>query len=215
MKSIFEKNRAWAEGILKVRPDFFKRLAEQQTPRYLWIGCSDSRVPATEICGLEPGEIFVHRNVANLVVHTDLNCLSVLHYAVEVLQVRDIIVCGHYGCGGVKAASERKSHGLLDNWLRNIMDVYAQNRAELDHPSISPEERVNRLCEMNVREQVSHLAATTIVQEAWERGAKLSVHGVIYGLSDGLLKNLNVSQNSADRLPDEYRVSQSPQLPKE
>jgi carbonic anhydrase len=214
MKRLFEKNRAWAEGVIKERPDFFQKLSAQQNPRYLWIGCSDSRVPATEICGLEPGEIFVHRNVANLVIHTDLNCLSVIHYAVEVLGVRDIIVCGHYGCGGVQAATERQSHGLLDNWLRNIMDVYLHNREELDRIGISQTERVNRLCELNVQAQVAHLAATTIVQDAWERGAKLAIHGLIYGLSDGLLKNLEVSQDSIDRLPDAYRMSRLPLPPR-
>lgn len=213
MESIFLNNRAWAKRIVEKRPTFFSDLAAQQAPRYLWIGCSDSRVPATEICGFEPGEIFVHRNVANLVVHTDLNCLSVVQYAVEALGVRDIIVCGHYGCGGVKAASEDKSLGLIDNWLRNIMDVYAFHRDELDDSNLSSVEKVDRLCELNVMSQVANLATTTIVQDAWNRGSELSIHGLIYGLTDGLLKDLHVSQNSVEKVPNAYRFSRVPEVP--
>ncbi len=171
---------------------FFETLAKQQSPEYLWIGCSDSRVPANEIVGLLPGELFVHRNVSNLVLHTDLNCLSVMQFAIEVLKVRHVIVCGHYGCGGVKAALEEKPHGLIDNWLRTIADSAVKYSSELSKIA-DPAKKVDRLCEMNVIEQVRNVANTTVVREAWQRGQPLVVHGWIYGLSDGLLHDLGVS----------------------
>jgi carbonic anhydrase len=173
-------------------PDFFERLAAQQSPKYLWIGCSDSRVPANEIVGLRPGELFVHRNVANVVVHSDLNCLSVLQYAVDVLRVGHIIVCGHYGCGGVRAAHERASLGIVDNWLRHVQDV-AEKHARWLSALEEAERRVDRLCELNVVEQVRHVRETSIVRDAWRRGQELAVHGWIYGLRDGLLRDLECS----------------------
>jgi carbonic anhydrase len=185
---LFENNRRWAERITAQQPDFFPTLAAQQAPEYLWIGCSDSRVPANEIVNLLPGELFVHRNVANVVVHTDLNCLSVLQFAVDVLKVRHVIVCGHYGCGGVKAAFEDSRLGLIDNWLRHVQDVAKLHRAELD--ALPAERRHDRLCELNVLEQARHVSETTIVQDAWNRGQTLNVHGWIYGLGDGRLRDL-------------------------
>jgi carbonic anhydrase len=194
---LFENNRKWASQISKNNPSFFSRLAQQQSPEFLWIGCSDSRVPANEIIGLLPGELFVHRNVANLVIHTDMNCLSVLQYAVEILKVRHIIVCGHYGCGGVKAALESQSHGLIDNWLRHIRDIYQRRGGDLSRLS-SVDERVNRLCELNVIEQVKNVGNTTIIQEAWQRDQVVTIHGWIYAISDGLLQDLDacISSNS-------------------
>lgn len=176
-------------------PDFFSRLAEQQSPHYLWIGCSDSRVPANQIVLLPPGEMFVHRNVANVVVHTDLNCLSAIQFAVEALQVSHIIVCGHYGCGGVEAALLDKRLGLIDNWLRHVQDVHIKHRAEIDS-ILSEAERAARLCELNVIEQVASVSQTTIVRDAWARGQTLTVHGWIYGLEDGLLRDLEVSRDA-------------------
>lgn len=189
---LFENNRRWAAGMTKHQPDFFARLARQQAPKYLWIGCSDSRVPANEIVGLLPGEIFVHRNVSNLVVHTDLNCLSVLQYAIDVLRVEHVIVCGHYGCGGVEAAWKRTSFGLIDNWLRHVQDVEERHAALLPR-TMSETAALARLAELNVIDQVANVCRTTIVTEAWRRGASLAVHGVIYGLKDGLLRDLGVS----------------------
>jgi carbonic anhydrase len=174
-------------------PEFFTALADRQTPEYLWIGCSDSRVPANQIVGLPPGDVFVHRNVANVVVHTDLNCLSVLQYAVDVLAVRHVIVCGHYGCGGVQAALERARHGLIDNWLRHVVDVEARHAAEI--ASLPEDRRLDRMCELNVIEQVSNVCQTTIVEDAWERGQELTIHGVVYDLRDGLLQDLGVSRS--------------------
>ena len=191
-------NRAWAEKIKANDPEFFEALSKQQNPQYLWIGCSDSRVPANQIIDVTPGDMFVHRNVANVVVHTDLNCLSVVQYAVEVLQVKHLIVCGHYGCGGVRAALENSSLGLIDNWLRHVQDVRQKHDALLAR--VSEGERLNKLCELNVIEQVSNLCQTTIVQSAWGRGQELSVHGWIYGLSDGLIRDLDVSIDSQLRL---------------
>ena len=192
LTSLLEKNRAWAENIKAEDPEFFRELAKQQTPRYLWIGCSDSRVPSTQLVGLAPGEMFVHRNVANVVVHTDFNCLSVLQFAVEVLKVADIIVCGHYGCGGVQAALQNLRLGLIDNWLRHVQDVMHTHETLL--ASIADEtERLDKLCELNVLEQVLNVSRTTIVQNAWEAGQELAVHGWIYGLEDGLLRELGVS----------------------
>jgi carbonic anhydrase len=189
---LLDNNRAWAAERVKRDPGFFKRLAGQQAPEFLWIGCSDSRVPANEIVGLDPGELFVHRNVANVVVHTDLNCLSVLQFAVDVLKVRHIIVCGHYGCGGIRAALDRDSHGLIDNWLRHVQDVQRDHHEEL--AAITDDrEKVDRLCELNAVEQVRNIARTTIVQDAWRRGHPLQLHGWIYGLDDGLISDLDVT----------------------
>ena len=192
---LFENNRKWAAQLSQNDPTFFSRLAQQQSPEFLWIGCSDSRVPANQITGLLPGELFVHRNVANLVIHTDMNCLSVLQYAVDILKVRHIIVCGHYGCGGVKAALDSQPHGLIDNWLRHIREIYRRRSSDLLQLS-TVEERINRLCELNVIEQVKNVGNTTIIQEAWQRGQSVTVHGWIYAISDGLLKDLDASISS-------------------
>ena len=193
---LIDQNRAWAENIKASDPDFFQTLAKQQTPRFLWIGCADSRVPSTQLAGMKPGEMFVHRNVANLVVHTDFNCLSVMQYAVDVLKVEHIIVCGHDGCGGVKAAMSNLQFGLIDNWLRHVQDVVHEHEEEL--AKIEDEnERLDRLCELNVIEQVRNVGRTTIVQSAWQRGQELVVHGWIYGLQDGLLRDLGVSIDNA------------------
>ncbi|HEX8117919.1 MAG TPA: carbonate dehydratase [Pyrinomonadaceae bacterium] len=191
LKRLFERNRVWAAEISAREPEFFRELARQQTPEYLWIGCSDSRVPSTQLVGLSPGEMFVHRNVANVVVHTDLNCLSVMQYAVDVLKVRHVIVCGHYGCGGVQAALEGASFGLIDNWLRHVQDV-AEKHVEALAAQPDAASRLRLLCELNVREQVSNVCRTTIVQAAWERGQQLSVHGWVYALEDGLLRDLGL-----------------------
>ena len=198
LEHLLNNNRAWAEKIKANDPEFFEAPSIQQNPQYLWIGCSDSRVPANQIIDVTPGDMFVHRNVANVVVHTDLNCLSVVQYAVEVLQVKHLIVCGHYGCGGVRAALENSSLGLIDNWLRHVQDVRQKHDALL--AQISEDERLNKLCELNVIEQVSNLCQTTIVQSAWQRGQELFVHGWIYGLSDGLIRDLDVSIDSQLRL---------------
>jgi carbonic anhydrase len=191
LQHLFNNNRAWSEGIRADRPDFFRKLSLQQSPEYLWIGCSDSRVPANEIVGLLPGEIFVHRNIANVVVHADLNCLSCIQYAVEVLRVKHIIVVGHYGCGGVQAAYENLKLGLVDNWLRHVQDVMQKHGGLLDR--LAPEQRVARLCELNVIEQALNVTQTTVVRGAWERGQPLTVHGWVYSLRDGLVRDLNVS----------------------
>jgi len=209
LDDLFEKNRDWATSVKTSDPDFFEKLAAQQNPEYLWIGCSDSRVPANQIVGLLPGEIFVHRNVANIVVHTDFNCLTVLQYAVEVLQVKHVIVVGHYGCGGIAAAYEDADNGLADNWLRNIKDVYHMNRARIDVLD-DEEERLNLLCELNVMTQVAHVCHTTIAQNAWARGQKLAVHGWVYSLRDGLLKDLDCTVDRVDQIPDAYRVIPAP-----
>lgn len=196
LDDLFSKNRAWADGVRTLDPEYFTRLSKQQAPKYLWIGCSDSRVPANQIIDLPPGEVFVHRNIANVVVHTDMNCLSVIQYAVAVLKVEHILVCGHYGCGGVMAAlDDQFNRGLIDNWLRHIQDVYRANRAEVDALD-SDTARVNRLCELNVVAQVANVCKVPTVRQAWADGQALSVHGVIYGLEDGLLKNLEVSVNA-------------------
>ena len=191
LKKLFDSNRAWAEEIRAREPEFFRKLARQQTPEYLWIGCSDSRVPSTQLVSLTPGEMFVHRNVDNLVVHTDLNCLSVMQYAVDALRVKHIIVCGHYGCGGVQAALEGARLGLIDNWLRHVQDV-AEKHADALANCADAERRLRLLCELNVREQVSNVCRTTVVQAAWGRGQELSVHGWIYALEDGLLRDLGL-----------------------
>lgn len=197
LKQLFDNNRAWAADMTQQDPDFFRRLSTQQSPHYLWIGCSDSRVPANQIVGLVPGDMFVHRNVANVVVHTDLNCLSAIQFAVDVLRVEHIIVCGHYGCGGVLAALQESNLGLIDNWLRHVQDVHAKHRAEIDTQKTEPE-RHSRLCELNVTEQVTNVSQTTVVRDAWSRGQALTVHGWIYDVSDGLLRDLDVSKPSAD-----------------
>ena len=188
---LFQNNKDWAEEIKKQTPDFFDNLANQQSPEYLWIGCSDSRVPANQLLGLAPGEIFVHRNIANQVVHTDLNCLSVIQYAVDVLKVKHIIVCGHYGCGGVAASLTNDQFGLIDNWLRHISDVYRFNKEEL--AKLEGNDLTNRLCELNVVEQVANVANTTIMINAWNANQDVTVHGFIYNVADGVLKDLNVS----------------------
>lgn len=205
LERLFKNNRAWAIAQAEADPHYFSRLASGQAPKYLWIGCSDSRVPANQILGLSPGEVFVHRNVANLVVHTDISCLSVIQFAVEVLKIEHIIVCGHYGCGGVHAASGSGQHGLIDNWLRNIKDVYRLNKAELNALS-DPQAREDRLCELNVIEQVKNVCHTTIVQNAWACGHPLSVHGLIYALKDGLLRDLAVRINTPEALEAIYRT---------
>ena len=188
LKYLFERNLAWANAIKEEDPDFFTNLSKQQAPEYLWIGCSDSRVPANQIVNLPPGDVFVHRNIANVVVHTDLNCLSVIQFAVEVLKVKHIIVCGHYGCGGIEAAMDDKEHGLIDNWLRHIKDVSRFHADELN--KVEAHERNDLLCELNVIEQVTNVCNTTIVQSAWQSGANLSVHGWIYNIENGILKGL-------------------------
>jgi carbonic anhydrase len=192
LPELFENNRAWARRIVQQDPDFFSKLSQQQSPEYLWIGCSDSRVPANDIVGLLPGELFVHRNVANVVVHTDLNCLSVMEFAVDLLKVRHIIVCGHYGCSGVRAALKRERLGLSDNWLRHVEDVREKHRAMIGAEAREAD-AANRLCELNVIEQVSNVCQTTIARDAWERGQELTVHGWIYGIDNGLLRDLDIT----------------------
>ncbi|MBI5807568.1 MAG: carbonate dehydratase [Ignavibacteriales bacterium] len=206
IKKLFQNNKDWAKKIKKQNPNFFKTLSKQQSPEYLWIGCSDSRVPANEIVGLLPGEIFVHRNIANVIVHTDLNALSVIQFAVDVLKVKHIIVCGHYGCGGIKAALENKEHGLIDNWLRHIKDVYRYHQNELDKIK-TEKEKVNKLCELNVFEQVANVCKTTIVQNAWKDGQELTVHGWIYGIENGLIKDLKISVSNNESLKSIYRMN--------
>ncbi len=201
----FAANRRWAEYTRARDPGFFRRLENLQSPDLLWIGCSDSRLPPNEIIGRAPGELFVHRNVANLVEHTDVNCLSVLQYAVDVLQVKHVIVCGHYGCGGVRAAMSAQPLGLIDNWLRHIRDVHLWNREELGAIE-DPIARADRLAELNVQAQVANVCHTTIVQDAWRRNQPLTVHGWIYSLSDGLLRDLGVTVGAPDQIPPEYRL---------
>ncbi len=199
LSRLFDQNRAWAEKVVKDNPGFFKALSKQQAPEYLWIGCADSRVPANEIVNLLPGELFVHRNVANLVKHSDLNCLSVLQFAIDILKVKHVIVCGHYGCGGVKAAMENEPHGLVDNWIRSIRDLYIKNGQYLSSME-SPEQKTNKLCELNVIEQVYNVCQTTIVQDAWKRNQPLSIHGWIYSLENGLLRDLDVCISSNEEI---------------
>ena len=203
LKALFDNNRAWAARVAAANPAFFSKLAAQQAPEYLWIGCSDSRVPANEIVGLLPGELFVHRNVANLVVHTDLNCLSVLQFAVDVLKVRHVIVCGHYGCGGIAAALKGERLGLIDNWLRHAQAVRERHRDLLE--AAGSKNRVARLCELNVIEQVRHVALTTVMQDAWTRGQPVAIHGWIYDIADGLLRDLQTSVERNDDLDGAYR----------
>lgn len=201
----FAANRRWAKDTVAEDPDFFKRLEALQSPDLLWIGCSDSRLPPNEIIGRAPGELFVHRNVANLVEHTDVNCLSVLQYAVDVLRVKHIIVCGHYGCGGIRAAMAAQPLGLIDNWLRHVRDVHLWNREELAAIA-DPEKRANRLAELNVEAQVANVCHTTIVQDAWSRKQELSIHGWIYALSDGLIRDLGMHIAAIEQIPPEYRL---------
>jgi carbonic anhydrase len=205
---LFESNKAWAEGIRQQDPDFFLKLSRQQSPSYLWIGCSDSRVPANQIVGVLPGELFVHRNIANMVVHTDLNCLSVMQFAVDILKVKHIIVCGHYGCSGVQAALRKDRLGLSDNWLRHVLDVRHKHEEML--AKISGERAAaDRLCELNVIEQVMNVCQTTIARDAWDRGQELSVHGWIYGLKDGLLRDLKITATTLDETVGAYLAAVS------
>jgi len=208
LDNLIENNRRWASGLKAKDPEFFSRLSRQQSPAYMWIGCSDSRVPANEIVGLLPGELFVHRNVSNVVVHTDLNCLSVMQFAVDVLKVRDIIVCGHYGCGSIKAAVGEEKLGLIDNWLRHIRDVGQKHEALLTSVA-DPALRADRLCELNVIEQVVNVSETTVVRDAWDRGQTLCVHGWIYSLEDGLLRDLDIRVARPQEIVSEYRKALS------
>lgn len=200
LKHLFDRNLEWANEIKEKNPEFFSQLSKQQDPEYLWIGCSDSRVPANQIVNLPPGEVFVHRNIANVVVHTDLNCLSVIQFAVEVLKVKHIIVCGHYGCGGIKAAMENQEHGLIDNWLRHIKDVSRFNAEKLN--GLEQEKKFDLLCELNVVEQVKNVCNSTIVQNAWKNGAELSVHGWVYSIEDGILKDMGACIGSIEQLEE-------------
>ncbi|MCX9155663.1 carbonate dehydratase [Niveibacterium sp. 24ML] len=206
LDQLLERNQEWARGMIATDAEYFSRLVAQQNPEYLWIGCSDSRVPANQIVNLAPGEVFVHRNVANLVVHTDLNCLSVLQYAVDVLRVKHILVVGHYGCGGVKASLADLRLGLVDNWLRHVQDVRDKHRAQLE--TIEDEKlKVDRLCELNVVEQVVNIAQTTVMKDAWQRGQQISVHGWCYGLQDGLVRDLDMSIGRERDLRDAYTAA--------
>ena len=205
LKTLLDKNREWADRIKESDPEFFSKLSGQQSPQYLWIGCSDSRVPANQIVDLMPGEVFVHRNIANLVIHTDLNCLSVIQFAVEVLKVKHIIVCGHYECGGVLAAMDGREHGLIDNWLRHIKDTYRLYQTRIDELP-DAEKRSNLLCELNVVEQVANVCHTTTVQGAWKSGQSLSVHGWVYSIRNGILKDLNVSVANADDIARTHKL---------
>ena len=202
IRHLLDRNREWAADVVAREPDFFGRLLAQQAPRYLWIGCSDSRVPANEIVDLDPGELFVHRNVANVVVHTDFNCLAVLQYAVDVLKVEHVLVVGHYGCGGIKAALEDSAHGLIDNWLRHVQDVAVRHRQAIDQ--VEGDARIDRLCELNVLDQLANLARTTIVQDAWARNQRVTLHGLVYGLADGILNDLGVEANSVADMNRDY-----------
>jgi len=206
LQNLFNQNALWAEEKIKEDKDFFNRIANQQTPEYLWIGCADSRVPANQVCNMQPGEFFTHRNIANIVHHTDINCLSVIQYAIEVLQVKHIIICGHHGCGGIKAAMENKESGLIDHWLRSLKDLYLANKAQID--SIPDyDARVNFLCEENVRQQVTNVCHNSFVQNAWNNNKQLTVHGWVYDITNGRLKDLNVCYSAADQVPDIYRIA--------
>ena len=206
LNHLFENNKAWSERIRRQDPDFFQKLSQQQSPSYLWIGCSDSRVPANQIVGLLPGELFVHRNIANMVVHTDLNCLSVMQFAVDILKVRHVIVCGHYGCSGVQAALRRDRLGLSDNWLRHVQDVRQKHQKRLAATG-SEADASNRLCELNVIEQVANVCQTSIAREAWERGQELVVHGWIYGVQDGLLSDLKMTVDAYEETGAVYQAA--------
>jgi carbonic anhydrase len=206
LQGLFDNNRTWSQRTRRSDPEFFARLSRQQSPRFLWIGCADSRVPANEIVGLLPGELFVHRNLANVVVHTDLNCLSVMQFAIDVLKVEHIIVCGHYGCSGVGAALENRRVGLADNWLHHVQDVHHKHQARVTALEDSAR-RLNHLCELNVIEQVANVCQTTIVDDAWKRGQPLSVHGWVYGLEDGLVRDLLTTVSGSDELEQRYRTA--------
>lgn len=206
INQLMANNREWSEKMSKREEGYFEKLAAQQAPRYLWIGCADSRVPANEIIGLMPGELFVHRNVANLVYASDLNAFSVIEYSVKVLKVSHIIVCGHYGCGGVKAAMQQQSHGVIDNWLNKIRETYSRHREDIQTLS-SEEQKVNRLCELNVIDQVKSVTHTTVVQDAWQNGQSLTIHGWIYGLKDGLIKDLGVRIDKLEQVAPAFRFS--------
>lgn len=205
LEYLFSNNAQWAEDIKEEDPEFFEKLSKQQSPEFLWIGCADSRVPANEIVGLLPGELFVHRNVANLVIQTDLNCLSVMQFAVEYLKVKHIMVTGHYGCGGVKAAMDNKQLGLLDYWVRNIRDVYYQNQDMMDSID-DDQQRLDRLCELNVKQQVANVSHTNIVQNAWKRGQELTIHGWIYSIQDGILRKLTRPIDGIEQVDERYRM---------
>ncbi len=211
IKQLFANNLAWSENIKEETPEFFSHLAEAQHPQYLWIGCSDSRVPAERLTGLDSGELFVHRNVANQVIHTDLNCLSVVQYAVDVLKVRHIIICGHYGCGGVTAAIENPQLGLINNWRLHIRDLDLKHRSDLG--ALDREDWDNKLCEINVASQVYNLGNSTIMQQAWERGQQVKIHGWIYGIGDGVLRDLGVTATSRESLEVSYQAAMSAILP--
>jgi carbonic anhydrase len=204
LQHLLANNRRWSERIRRQDPQFFEKLSHQQAPQYLWIGCSDSRVPANDIVGMLPGELFVHRNIANVVVHTDLNCLSVIQFAVELLKVRHVIVCGHYGCTGVRAALRRERVGLAENWLRHVQDVRLKHEDRLRRSGDDEEQRHNRLCECNVIEQVANVCQTSCVQDAWAHGQELTIHGWIYGLRDGLLHDLKTTVTSPDQVDSAY-----------
>ena len=206
LEKLFENNREWSANILKKDPKFFEKLQKQQNPDYFWVGCSDSRVLASEIMNLLPGEVFVQRNVANQVVHSDMNCLSALQFAVDVLKVRHVIVCGHYDCGGVKAALNEERHGLVDNWLMHVRDTVKKHRKSLEAME-TEKERVDRICELNVVEQVENICNTTVMEDAWSRGQEVIVHGLIYGLHDGHLRNLDVSISSSDEVYPKYQYA--------
>ena len=206
LQALFDSNRAWSQRMRRSDPGFFARLSRQQSPRFLWIGCADSRVPANEILGLEPGEVFVHRNVANVVVPSDLNCLSVMQFAVDVLKVEHIIVCGHYGCSGVSAVLENRRVGLADNWLHHVRDVHRKHEARVDAVP-APARRIDHLCELNVIEQVANVCQTTILGDAWDRGQRLSVHGWVYGLEDGLVRDLLTTVTGRDEATARYKAA--------
>lgn len=206
LENLFSKNEAWANQIKSEDPTFFERLSKQQSPEYLWIGCSDSRVPANQLVGLMPGEMFVHRNIANCVVHTDLNCLSVIFYAVHVLKVKHVIVCGHYGCGGVQAALTDQQFGLVDHWIRNIRDVYHKRHEEILSLS-NDTERLNRLCELNVEQQVANVCHIPVIQNAWHEGRELSIHGWIYDIGDGRLKEVTKTINGLSEVSEQFRLA--------
>jgi carbonic anhydrase len=208
VEGLLRRNREWAERVRTQDPEFFGRLVAQQAPRFLWIGCSDSRVPSTQIVDVDPGSVFVHRNVANLVVHTDINCLSVLQYAIEVLEVEHVIVCGHYGCGGIRCAMESRQHGLIDNWLRHVKDIYDLHRRQLD-PIADPDRREARLVELNVLHQVYNVARTTIVQNAWSHGKALEIHGWVYRIEDGIVHDLGFHVSSPGEIGAIYRMVES------
>jgi carbonic anhydrase len=206
LSHLFDNNRAWSQRIRAADPEFFAKLSRQQRPRYLWIGCADSRVPANEIVDLAPGELFVHRNIANVVVHSDLNCLSVMQFAVDVLKIEHVIVCGHYGCSGVSVALKNERVGLADNWLRHVQDVHAKHEPRVTSMPDAPA-RIDRLCELNVIEQVANVCQTTIVRDAWDRGQELAVHGWVYGLKDGLIRDLATTVNGAEGAAAAYQAA--------